>query len=133
MYKKVNVVMLPTNEKASNIVKILKDTISYTTTENISGGTYQHLYITSDEEMKKGDYVYVACSEVNVYEIRQITEYYNGQFLFDDKSQIDMDYCKKIIATTDTSLGLPQPSKSFIQAYIKAYNESKPITNVTTL
>ena len=66
--------------------------------------SYYHLYIISDEEMKKGDYVYVACSEVNVYEIRQITEYYNGQFLFDDKSQIDMDYCKKIIATTDTSL-----------------------------
>lgn len=56
--------------------------------------------------------------------------------------------CKKVIASTDKSLGynlyyisiagtdmeefisLPQVPKSFIQAYIKAYNEGKPIIEV---
>jgi hypothetical protein len=52
----------------------------------------------------------------------------------------EQNHCKKIIATTDISLTiidyadceypLPQPSKSFIKAYIKAYNEGKPITKV---
>ena len=51
---------------------------------------------------------------------------------------------KRIIATTDTSLkiktfyeiegdqevSLPQPSKEFIQAFIKTYNEDKPIIKV---
>lgn len=107
--------------------------------------TYQHLYITSDDEIKEKDYVYVACSEVEVEEIRQVTGYYNGQFLFDDKSQIDIEYCKKVIATTDKSLHnpvaysdnqisswqhLPQPSESFIQKYIESYNKGEKIEDV---
>lgn len=57
----------------------------------------------------------------------------------------DAPSCKKIIATTDSSLGvvkyteggyvinggvpipLPQPSQGFIQKYIDAYNSRKPI------
>ena len=108
--KKAKVIMLLTNEpsKIGNLATYQKRSLSKVIKEGVnpkdSTVQFWNLYIISDEEMKKGDYVYVACSEVNVYEIRQITEYYNGQFLFDDKSQIDMDYCKKIIATTDTSL-----------------------------
>ena len=153
--RKCQVVMLPTNKKSDlRIVRgydgnalcydpLMTPTQIYNNKNHTL--SYHHLYIISDEEMKEGDYVYVACSEVNVYEIRQITEYYNGQFLFDDKSQIDMDYCKKIIATTNTSLKinhfnkgvfknleylLPQPSQEFIEAYVKSYNEGNPITEV---
>jgi hypothetical protein len=64
----------------------------------------QNIYITNDEVIKEGDYVIVSCSEVNIEEVRIVTGYYNEQFLFDDKSQIHMDYCKKIILTTNEDL-----------------------------
>jgi hypothetical protein len=64
----------------------------------------KNIYITSDEEIKENDYVIVSCSEVNIEEVRIVTGYYNEQFLFDDKSQIHMDYCKKIVLTTDQDL-----------------------------
>lgn len=151
--RKYQVVMLPTNKKSDlRIVRgydgnalcydpLMTPTRIYNNKNHTL--SYHHLYIISDEEMKEGDYVYVACSEVNVYEIRQITEYYNGQFLFDDKSQIDMDYCKKIIATTDNlrlickdefggvdNQFFPQPPQQFIEDYIKEYNKGNVITDV---
>ena len=135
-FEKAKAVMLPTNEssKIENLVTYQKRNLAKVIKEGInpkdSTVQFWNLYIISDDEIKKGDYVYVACSEVNVYEIRQITEYYNGQFLFNDKSQIDMNYCKKIIATTDVSLGLPQPSQQFIQKYIEEYNKGNIITDV---
>lgn len=63
-----------------------------------------------------------------------------SQHLFHNK----LENCKKIVATTDKSIGYtdhlispvpnfcdyPQLPESFIQAYIKAYNEGKPITEV---
>ena len=152
MYKNCNVVMRSTNEKASNIVKILKDTISYTTTENISGGTYQHLYITSDEEVKEGDYT-IYCS----IWLCKILKHYGDQVLVvkvHDNTQtiVLISRHKKIIATTDTSLisineqyfdvnksrksaileqkTLPQPPQQFMQKYIEEYNKGNVITRV---
>ena len=133
MDKTCNVVMLPTNEKASNIVKILKDTISYTTTENISGGNYQHLYITSNNEIKKDDW-FIAnqgvhqCIEVVAgdYPYKIANKYNNNEIQYQSKNWLG----KKIIATTDTSLELPQPSKQFIQKYIEEYNKGNVITKV---
>jgi hypothetical protein len=161
------VLMLSTNQKAlpGQIVdrgsKIGGDQLFIMTEDNfrswennvVNPHKGSHLYFVSTIEPKVGDWVYVNCSEVEVQEIRQITGYYNEQFLFDDKSQIHIDYCKKIEATTDTSIAikkdilsinqgrfinhyptekrvLPQISESFIQAYIKAYNEGNPITEV---
>ena len=150
MYKNCNVVMLPTNENASNIVKILKDTISYTTTENISGGTYQHLYITSDEEIKEGDYT-IYCS----IWLCKILKHYGDQVLVvkvHDNTQIIVliPEHKKIIATTDKNLvtkyderfedvtinknslnqKLPQLPQQFIYDYIAEYNKGNVITEV---
>jgi len=89
----------------------------------------QHLCITSDEEIKEGDY------------------YTDGKFVELCNScpeQANMYLVKKIIATTDKSLRfkndipefllgneyLPQPSQQFIEAYTEAYNSDKPITKV---
>ena len=89
-----------------------------------------HLYIISDDEIKEGDY----------YIIDDIPELLknNGLKFIDD-------YCKKVIATTDTSLYthqketvslpervfyLPQPSQQFIQKYIEEYNKGNIITDV---
>ena len=77
----------------------------------------QHLYITSDEEIKKNDWCYNSkrkSIELGKYMIG------TNEFIF----------CKKIIATTDTSLGLPQLPQQFIEKYIEEYNKGNVITKV---
>ena len=130
-YQKCEVVMLAV-DKVSNI-GLYKDTKNLVFNDHISykdRGIYQHLYFLSNEKIKEGDwYLNIVSNEI-----------VNVDFNIDYKQ----NHCKKIIATTDTSLqhaidkspypmeiyGLPQPSKEFIQAFIKAYNEGKPITKV---
>ena len=104
---------------------------------------YQHLYITSDEDIKEGDWCLVIKSHKDL--LKDDIFQYNGE------CSINHEYIKKIIATTNTSLytekeswfssvksfddnkvklQLPQPSQEFIEAYIKVYNEGNPITEV---
>ena len=82
-----------------------------------------NLYITSDDKIKEGDWYY----DTN----------HNAIGKYDSSAQIG----KKIVATTDKSImhlsnngrvGYPLPNihESFIQDYIKAYNEGNPITEV---
>jgi hypothetical protein len=85
----------------------------------------QHVYITNDEEIKEGDYVFVNCSEEEIEEVRLIKGYYNEQFLFEDKGQIHIDYCKKIIQTTDRDLifeGVKPIDDEFLQWFVKNNN-----------
>ena len=49
-----NIFLLPTDQP-SRLVKI-KDTFFLTTTDDIPGGTFYNIYITSDEEIKEGDW-----------------------------------------------------------------------------
>lgn len=60
--------------------------------------TPNYLLVVDDSEIKEGDFVLVSCSELEVIETLKVKGYYNEQFLFDDGSQIHMDYCKKIIS-----------------------------------
>ena len=62
----------------------------------------QHLYFTTDEEIKEGDWV----MNLNGDTIYQ--HFGNGG---------DFEQWNKIIATTDPELELPQPSQAFIKAY----------------
>lgn len=132
MKKTFPVVML-TTEKASLIIKDFNNKLihNYNNTQFLREQyQFQHLYIISDDEIKNGDW------------------YINGEFINQAKSNIPYTkYIKgKIVATTDTSLFfdrpyrtnyggskatmLPQIPESFLQAYIKSYNEGKPITEV---
>ena len=125
-FKRAKVVMLPTNEK-TNIINTNQGLL-YNSNDYI--GINQHLYIISDDEIKEGNY----------YIIDDIPELLknNGLKFIDD-------YCKKVIATTDTSLYthqketvslpervfyLPHPSQQFIQKYIEEYNKGNVITAV---
>ena len=130
------VVMLPTNEpsKIGNLATYQKRSLAKVIKEGINpiGSTVQfwNLYIISDDEIKEGDY----------YIIDDIPELLknNGLKFIDD-------YCKKVIATTDTSLYthqketvslpervfyLPQPSQQFIEKFIEEYNKGNVITDV---
>jgi len=141
------VVMLPT-EKASRI-HLANNKLIYGKelfTDGLTGRN-QHLYIISDDEIKEDDW-YVSDNGLEQSTILQAKKEYEGFYK-------GKQTCKKIVATTDKSLKivigdsgwkshddggwseykpeyklLPQIPESFIQDYIKAYNEGKPITEV---
>ena len=135
-FKKAKIVILPTNEAKGDFSKeriypcLLKHSWMFDkegkgklifTDSNIRTPTQlQHLYIISDDEIKENN-----------------THFYNpysGQLHISgnhtDYIAINKNGCKKIIATTDVSLGLPQPSQQFIQKYIEGYNKGNVITDV---
>ena len=159
-FKRVKVVMLPTNEKA--IVGILalyrninryndsyldiveriemQDYLKIWTSNGLltegKGATvkaeYQHLYVLSTEKIKEGDWVFHLDSKTIL------------KYDLDEKAN---NTYKKIIATTDDSLGfsfkvnhgasttttftsLPRPSQQFIKKYVESYNKGNVITDI---
>ena len=178
-FKKAKVVMLPTNEKVINTKEyqlLLSNSLFWTskieierytegwfflnnsskhnscaiTIPNVDIFKHQHLYITSDDEIKEGDWYFDGTDFIHKKSKHNNT-------LVDGNKQ-----AKKIIATTDTSLlidtyinqgdtvkgdliikrgsdyttelrgkiNLPQPSQQFIQKYIEEYNRGNIITDV---
>jgi hypothetical protein len=92
----------------------------------------QHLYIVTDEEIKEGDWYYEVGNSVPVKKWDNYLSIREGH-----------NWCKKIIAITDTSLkieiargfkgkeyNLPKPSNSFIEKFISEYNKGNIITDV---
>ena len=137
MLKRAKVVMLPANEKAPSNILLweIRNKLTYleteTTTRECKSGFPQHLYTTSDDEIKEGDWYIDDTSTVR-------------QSFTSDKDywSVRTDY-KKIITTTDSSLkieifglgetamcSLPEPSQSFIQKYVEEYNKGNIITDV---
>lgn len=137
MFKKVTVVMLPTNEKAS-VIGLYIDTnnlvFNNPNNKDIPRGISQHLYILSDDEIKEGNWK--LCLNDN-----STSQYLSKKSIESDTKCKD---CKKIIATTDKSLTkemysvssgkyqepLPQPSQSFIEVFVEEYNKGNIITEV---
>lgn len=122
MYKEIDVVLLATNKK-SNLLIVYSDVEKTNSKLTLNGfkndnyKEYQHLYFLSDDEIKEGDWCVVG---------EHISQYNkNTTSLEELKGQ-----WKKIIATTDKSLGLPQPSESFIKYYVEEYNKRNIITKV---
>lgn len=74
----------------------------------------QHLYLTSNEEVKECDYYYSKLGKSHNQQIR--------------KSSYNRGIITKIIASTDKSLGLPGISDEDLQDYIKSYNTGNIIT-----
>jgi hypothetical protein len=116
MFKRSKVVMLPTNEKATEIgmYKDTKRLVYNQRGKDIPRGEMQHLYILSDDEIKTGDWYITLTNDICKC---------GNKTNFTPKG-------KKLIATTDESLSLPKPSQAFIEKYVKKYNEGKPITDV---
>lgn len=130
MKKPAQVVMLSTNEKAS--LKLGQNRLLVNNTFGYdSHFTNQHLYILSDEEIEEEDWCYGM----------------DGIFQYKGKINLpDIELPKKIIATTDRSLGLvvdqngcpmqayseflPQLSQSFIDKFVEEYNKGNVITEV---
>lgn len=105
----------------------------------------QHLYITSDDEIKEGDWCVDMMPDDEGIIRDVIYQHKKGLQYLDTSTK------RKIIATTDRSLvtkifshfsqdlmkvsvykdiHLPQPSESFIQKYIESYNKGEIIKEV---
>lgn len=151
MLKKVHVIMLPTENKSiialtgEKLVKINESNYGFSHIKS------QHLYIISDDEIKEGDWCLIDNNKVGKRTNKQtypnstdgeshLCYYYtiNGEEI-----SYHVSHCKKIIATTDTSLRvpynngdmndliiLPRPSQQFIEEYIEEYNKGNIITDV---
>lgn len=135
-FKKTKVVMLPTNEKAN--LKLGQNGLLVNNTLGYDAHfTNQHLYFLSDDEIKEGDWVIHGLVDDYIYQVNK----YNIKQSLANKS-------KKIIATTDKSLDFkntedfpsfigihkrdifPEPSKSFIEKYVREHYSGVPIKNV---
>jgi predicted RNA-binding protein with PUA-like domain len=149
-YKRCPVVLLDQQrETCVGLIQCIKDWKSFILPEedfksvgelsfgkNISDGVFEFwqpkaLYILSNniKDIKDGDYVYVDCSKnIEGYKGTGIWKYSKAPCPMPYWGNIK--YCKKIIATTDESLNLPCPSKSFVMKYIYYYNICEPITHV---
>jgi len=133
--RKCQVILLPTDDKYGssimlgvmpNVATLTKDVLN-DTHDWMKFGKSQHLYILSDEKIEEGDWFYYPKSYKNINlcnlrDYKYLTDKCNNNWLAES--------CKKIIAATDKSLNLPEPSPEFIQKYIEAYNSGNPIIEV---
>ena len=122
-YWECNVVMLPTENSKAPLVVDDDDKSLHLTYElfrnkgnAVQDITYQHLYITSDEEIKEGDWIINKPSN-KPHQVKDISYLYESD--------------KKIIATTDKSLiGVPQIPQSFVEQFVKADGIDKVLVEV---
>lgn len=125
MDKKCKVVLLSTenNTKVSkgNITGVLDYHQFFSSREGIySNHTYQHLYILSDDEAKKGDWVIF---NNEIYKISKTGILYNDDCTLQTSNAsifLNPKYCKVIVATTNTDLlkeGVAKIEDKFIEEY----------------
>lgn len=123
---KSKVVMLPAKSKVNGmLVKDISEqdkilSIKHNWSHEHEDYIGQHLYVTSDEVIKECDLVLMPDNTIHKMSPSDMIDYLDSQ----------SKATKKIIATTDKSIGLPEPSKEFLDVYIKAYNEGKKIEEV---
>lgn len=146
-YQYCNVVMLPTNEKSNLLLNSFNGRLATENNnplhEKSKQWEYQHIHITSNEEIKTGDWCVLDLGENT--RIVQVKSLNSGHSIF----TVDIIHgyarlcnLKKVIATTDKSLvvnisrplgvtqELPQPPLQFIEKFIKAYNNNVGIDEV---
>lgn len=143
VFKKKQVVMLPSKEKAKlakHNCKIHKGALTFSNYEVEDADSYepQNIYILSDEEIKEGDFIIYPAKRgvlrderdvLGVTRVETIYFYKGTKFLThnNDKNKAVSAYCKKIIASTDKLLNLSEPSQSFIEKYVSEYNKGNVI------
>lgn len=139
--KRAKVIMLPTKDNTliryNSSLDIISSNITNFAVANNDYISCQHLYFTTDDGIKEGDWVYEnnLNQDIRVYQIQKR----EGRLLFFRFRNVPIwldknnHNCKKIIATTDKSLLvnphtknrmlmyniLPHPSQAFIEKYCK--------------
>jgi hypothetical protein len=126
--KRCKVVMLPT-DKASASIAYSKQENAYVVASKLrlleitqgfevtSLWSWHHLYITSDDKIESGDWCLFFWDGNKEGELGQIGS--EPQQYFPENGHTLNKNLRKIIATTDSKLKLPQPSQSFIEEYCR--------------
>jgi hypothetical protein len=141
MFKKVTVVMLPTNEKASSLILRQDGKLFFNGYGREMGKEHglindipQHLYFLSDEQIKEGDYAYYP-SLNEVLKVDKAEVYEKGKQLkvvatIDKSLKVRTSRDEKIVNPGIYEKSAPQPSQSFIEKYVEEYNKRNIITEV---
>lgn len=126
------IIMLPTDGNGvislcSKILLIQNDELNY--------HNNQHLYILSDDEIKEFDWFLTFDVVGRPANICHASELRANGLMYDRVTDNCYNFTvenssKKIIASTDKTLNLPEPSQKFIEYYVKAHNDGTPITEV---
>ena len=135
--------MLPAEDKSRSIGQIVKAVFPHPKAEigelfisdmNVSESQEepQHLYFVSNDEIKEGDWViadYIESPDGNRIPntLCRVSSCYTESMGFLGKRNVGtnleqqdfIENAKKVIATTDKLLGLPQIPQSFIESYVK--------------
>lgn len=115
MKKTYKIIMLPTDDISGLYLKGDKLYISGTVTDG------QHLYILSNEEIKKGDWF---CD-------KRFPKNYPPIFNLNDiNMQVLPIFCKKIIASTNKFLDLPSIQEEYIKYWIEEYNKGNILETI---
>lgn len=140
MWKIYDIIMLTAKEKANIGLSQPFNVLYYH--EHVVSHEGQHLYITSDEEIKEGEKGFVVFNKVwgvpqpnggriiEVIGIYQKSHKHSREYVTKTGTVNISDCTGKIIATTDISLGLPKPSQQYIQKYVEEYNKGNVISKV---
>lgn len=108
------------------------------------GFTPKYLYFTSDEEIKKGNWVihpkykslyqWIENADIKFDRIdaKKVIATTNPELFKDTKFNMDMakNSWFNAIHRAESPILIPKIGDDFVEAYIKAYNEGKPITEV---
>lgn len=137
MWIERKILMLP-SENESYIVTWGKDKLNKSTYKIkddydivfTMASKYQHIYVLSDEEIKEGDWciwnnhprkIIEDCGTLGFISKGETT------FIFLDERRKD---CQKIIASTDSSLNLPHPTKKWQDNFISEWNNGNKIEKI---
>lgn len=115
-----NIHLIPT-DKPTGIFKS-KNGLHFSIIEKIRYGELKefHIYITNDEKTKPGDWVLFMFDEVT--EIVKVTTIINNSFDSKKGFGYGLEYCKKIILTTDEELvkdGIQAIDDEFLEWFVK--------------
>lgn len=123
----VQVVMLPTKNKTNlwqDENNQLHCSIANYGNYRLNEAVNQHLYLITDEEIREGDWIIDGKINRNNHTIFQIRKEqvhaYNKIAKIMNESTLKHFIVKKIVASTDLSLGLPDIPASFLQEYVKS-------------
>ena len=112
------IVMLPTKDKNALIVVHQGNKMLGMNTNSV-GYTKQYLYFTTDEKIEEGDWVLDMYNQKWKLLDKKLVGFNKAGIRSFSTDNIIGHLCKKIVATTDTSLGLPQPTTAFIKKYVE--------------
>lgn len=135
-FKRTKVVVLPTESNCFSPLKLRNETKHKTLNYNEYGcklDKYQHIYFLSEELVKENDIGFINIG-VNGTIGKISYDKENSTWDLTTRNNIhypfsSRQYIKRVIASTD-KLGLPKPSKEFIDVFIYEYNKGTVIESV---